>query len=82
VAATLAVTVLGFAIVLGPRKSDTALAADPARSLKEGDLSLGDMEQIQISRNISHRDLGESALLPSKREESSFSVSDPLSLPG
>ncbi len=71
VAATLAVTVLGFAIVLGPRKSDTALAADPARSLKEGDLSLGDMEQIQISRNISHRDLGESALLPSKREESS-----------
>lgn len=70
IAATLAVTVLGFAIVLGPRKSDTALAADPARSLKEGDLSLGDMEQIQLSRNISQGELAESPRTV-KHEESS-----------
>ena len=70
VAATLAVTVLGFAIVLGPRKNDTALAADPAPALRGADLSLGDMEQMQLSRNISQRDLGDSSL-PAMRRESS-----------
>ncbi len=70
IAATLVVTVLGLAIVLGPRKNDTALAADPARSLKEGDLSLGDIEQIQLSRNMAQGDLVDSPRA-SRREGSS-----------
>lgn len=70
VAATLAMTVLGFAVVLGPRRSDTALAADPSRSLKEVELSLGDIEQLQISRNLSQSVLTDSPP-PSKLQESS-----------